>query len=748
MNGVRLGDLQNLSIDFLPAAHADPYHNRNRQQSDPGRYRALQAEEIEILVKNGNRAENWNKVLVTDAFDANRVQNCEFFGLVRIGDLGPYYLEFHDLRLPVGLVNCLIVSCDIGNQVVLRNIRLIAHYIIGDCCLLFNIDELTTTSHAKFGVGTIKKGEKEDVRVWLELGNENGGRAILPFADLLPADAWLWSKFRGNRRLMQRLKELTERTEERQRGIYGQIDHHTVIKNSRIIKDARIGAHAYIKGANKLKNITILSSAEEATQIGEGVELVNGIVGYGSRIFYGAKGVRFVTGRHTQLKYGARLINSVLGDNSTVSCCEILNNLIFPFHEQHHNNSFLIAATILGQSNIAANATIGSNHNSRSPDGEIVAGRGFWPGLGVTLKHNSRFASFVLISNGRYSRELDISIPFSLVGRDESQGSLQVMPGYWFLYNMYAVTRNSWKFKNRDKRVVKAQHIETELLAPDTIEEMFTAIDLLRPAIGKALAMQDGTATPNATDSDWSRLADSCLCHYENRLLDPLIDIQVPLQVTLDGLENSPRPAKIIKPLSGVLAFRSMIHAHALSVIMDFIDFAAGRPESDSAWVELKTLAGEKEERHWYNLGGQIVPQSELERLVQDIVDRRLSEWPEVHRRYNELWDLYPRQKAIHALHCLQRLRGKAIETWQTPDWHWFFDRGLKIHKRVLHCAVHSRQKDYSNPFRRMVYADRKEMEAVLGRMSENPFLATLRNDFGNLQKRVEPLLNWIASSQ
>ena len=109
--------------------------------------------------------------------------------------------------------------------------------------------------------------------------------------------------------------------------------------------------------------------------------MVNGIMGYGSHVFYQAVAVRFVIGRNCQLKYGARLLNSVLGDNSTVSCCELLNNLIFPFHEQHHNSSFLIASTIMGQSNIASAATIGSNHNSRSPDCEMIAGRGFWPGL-------------------------------------------------------------------------------------------------------------------------------------------------------------------------------------------------------------------------------------------------------------------------------------------------------------------------------------------------------------------------------
>src|SRR5690606_10863413 len=130
--------------------------------------------------------------------------------------------------------------------------------------------------------------------------------------------------------------------------------------------------------------------------------MVNGIMGVGCRVIYGVTAVRFILAPFSQLKYGARLINSYLGENATVCCCEVLNSLIFPAHEQHHNNSFLCAALLMGQSNMAAGATIGSNHNSRGADGEIQAGRGFWPGLCVSLKHNSKFATFIMIAKGNY----------------------------------------------------------------------------------------------------------------------------------------------------------------------------------------------------------------------------------------------------------------------------------------------------------------------------------------------------------
>src|SRR5690606_37996423 len=126
--------------------------------------------------------------------------------------------------------------------------------------------------------------------------------------------------------------------------------------------------------------------------------------------------------------------------------------------------------------NMAAGATVGSNHNSRAADGEIVAGRGFWPGLCVSLKHNSRFASYTLIVKGDFLHALDIRLPFSLVSNEVSTNNLLVMPAYWFMHNMYALMRNETKFEARDKRKFKNQYIEYAILAPDTVNEIFEAL--------------------------------------------------------------------------------------------------------------------------------------------------------------------------------------------------------------------------------------------------------------------------------
>jgi Domain of unknown function (DUF4954) len=422
MNFIRKSPLQALGYDFIPESFLpvgkDEYHLRNKQNKSGISYRQLTAYEIEVLVRNRNQSDDWNKLLVSDAFNPELVKNNKFFGLVRIGKLEPYCMEFHNLRMPVGLYNSTIISCDFGDNVVVDNVNYMAHYIIGNDVMLVNINELATSNHAKFGNGTLKTGEEEKLRIWLEVCNENGGRSILPFDGMLPGDAYLWSRHRDDTVLQQKFIDFTSVTVDNQRGYYGMVGDRTVIKNTRILKDTLVGTDAYIKGANKIKNVTIHSSAEARTQIGEGCELVNGIIGVGCRVFYGVKAVRFMMASHSQLKYGARLINSYLGNNATISCCEVLNSLIFPAHEQHHNNSFLCAALVMGQSNMAAGATIGSNHNSRSADGEMVAGRGFWPGLCVSLKHNSKFASFTILAKGDYPAELNIELPFSLVSND------------------------------------------------------------------------------------------------------------------------------------------------------------------------------------------------------------------------------------------------------------------------------------------------------------------------------------------
>ena len=711
-NIINKSPLNALGYDFIKAPFLpkgkNEYYLRNMQIRNGIEYRRLSAHEIEMLVRNGNTSDDWNNLLVSDAFNPELVKNCKFYGLVRIGKLEPFCLGFSDLKAPVGLYNSTIISCDFGDNVVIDNVNYLSHYIIGSEVIITNVNELVTTNHAKFGNGIIKEGEEEDVRIWIEICNENTGRRIMPFNGMLPGDAFLWSRFRNDHTLQEKFKLFTEQKFDNRRGYYGKIGDRTVIKNCNIIKDVWVGTDAYFKGANKLKNLTVNSGPEGRTQIGEGCELVNGIIGFGCRLFYGVKAVRFIMASHSQLKYGARLINSYLGNNATISCCEVLNSLIFPAHEQHHNNSFLCAALVMGQSNIAAGATIGSNHNSRGADGEIIMGRGFWPGLCVSLKHNSRFASFSILAKGDYPAELDIPFPFSLISNDVTKDRITVMPGYWFLYNMYALARNAWKYVDRDKRTERIQLLEYDYLAPDTINEMFTAMQLLETAVGKAYAASENTKNSREDIASSGKH----LLKTGNKIIHAL-------EIIADNIENSKRKTVLIKVLPAYKIFEELIIYYGVIAVLEMIK----AKQIGSFDTLIAALPAKTNRSQWSNIGGQLIESEELVMLKEKIHHGKIKSWDHVHAFYQEQGQKYPVQKWKHAIASLSDITGIQLKKMTVHQFSNLLNAAIATKEWMTKCIYDSRAKDYANPYRKMVYENAAEMNEVMGKLEDNNFI-------------------------
>jgi Domain of unknown function (DUF4954)/Domain of unknown function (DUF6819) len=708
---------------YLPEGK-DEYHLRNLQNKNGIHYRNLTAYEIEVLVRNNNTADNWNMFHVSDAFNPELVKNCKFYGLVRIGKLETISLEYHNVCMPVGLYSSTIISCDFGDNVIVNNVRYLSHYIIGNEVILLNVDELHVTNHSKFGNGIIKEGESESVRIWIEVCNENAGRKIMPFNGMLPGDAYLWSRYRDDEELLQKFKEFTEKKFDRQRGYYGMIGDRTVIKNTSIIKDVWIGSDAYIKGANKLKNLTINSSPEAPSQIGEGCELVNGIISNGCRIFYGVKAVRFMMGSNSQLKYGARLINSFLGDNSTISCCEVLNSLIFPGHEQHHNNSFLCASLVMGQSNVAAGATLGSNHNSRAADGELITARGFWPGLCVSLKHNSKFASFTLLAKGDYPYELNIRLPFSLVSNDVGNNQLTVMPAYWFMYNLYALARNEGKYLERDHRTNKLQLIEYNYLAPDSINEIFNALDLLK----KYTAMSQDKNYFNDTSEA------ILLQAGESILEDQSTDIRS-ITINNAGFENSSRPVCIPKVREAYAIYKELVLYYGIKTLIDYINAHS----IDSFHQLIQSLPPQPARLQWVNIGGQLLPVSSVQTLLKEIKNNDIRSWKDVHTFYEQNGKLYSDQKLQHAYASLLEVTG--IEKLNPTEFKKLLFKALDIKEWMTRNIYESRAKDYQNEFRKMVYNSEEEMDNVIGKLDDNVFINLQKEELSKFRCSVEKII-------
>lgn len=713
--------------EYLPEGENE-FYLRNKQTKVPANgWRHLRSDEIERLVKNNNSCENWDDFLVTDEFNPKQIKNNKFYGLVRIGEVRDAMLQYHDLRLNVGITNSVITSCDIGNNVAIHDVHYLSHYIIGDNCIIFNIQEMCCTNHAKFGNGIVKDGEPDEVRISLDLMNETGCRKVYPFDGMIAADAYLCAKFIDDKPLQAKLAYLTQNRFDSHRGYYGTVGTQCVIKNSAIIKDVKIGDCCYIKGASKLKNITINSSEEEPSQIGEGVVLVNGIVGYGCHIFYSCIAVRFVLGNNSNLKYGARLIHSFLGDNSTISCCEVLNNLIFPAHEQHHNNSFLVAAVLMGQTNIAAGATMGSNHNSRTNDNEIQAGRGFWPGLCSSVKHSSKFASFTLLSKADYPTEMNITLPFSLVNNNVSHNELEVMPAFWWMYNMYALARNAWKYQKRDLRKRKFQHIEFDAYAPDSMEEVITGRKLLEIWTAKAWLRTQGKNVDGQSDKALREVGKELL-HGDRKIVDNL-------QVFGEDMEKGKRRVRILKVYNAYHAYGDMLTYYTVKNVIKFM-----QDHPQATFGSLSDMITGRRHKEWSNLGGQLMQTSDLDQLRDDIRRGRLDSWEAIHNRYDEIWERYDTDKIRHAYQSLCYLM--ETETLTDEMWRDVLKKAIDIQQYICDQVYESRKKDYDNQYRKNTYRNNEEMIAAIGPLEENSFILQVRKETEAFNAQISELYN------
>ena len=663
-------------------------------------YRKLSDIEIEALKDRGNSSDNWENITVKEGFDPIRINNSTFIGNIQIGIFTDKVLLNENLKLPTGIYNSMIVSSAVGDNCAVHNAKYIEHYNIENNVLIFNIDELFISENPLFGHGYLKE---DGSRNKIALINENGNRSILPFKGIKTADAYLWSKYRGNSELIDMFRRFTDNLQDSAKNYnssaMGHIGSFSVLRSCRIIKDVNFGDYSRISGISRLENLTIDSTEENPSVIGEDSDLENGIIGYGTTIRHGVKASNFILGNFSNLKYGARFFDSYLAENSAIACCEVQNSLLFPFHEQHHNNSFLIASCLQGQSNIAAGSTIGSNHNSRGADGEIYANRGFWTALSSSLKHNSKFASFTLLGKNDFQYEMDIRLPFSLVSLDPGTMHLQIMPAYWFVYNMYALTRNSWKFSKRDKRTDKTIIFENDYLAPDTIEEILDGLDVLE---------------------EW--LEESRKQHLE------LIEIEAGI------VEHSKTKVHILKPVKAYNTYKSIVNYYSAKVLCEY---------ADTNNIDEKTLISEfrnDKRENWINIGGQLIRQIDFTILTNDVINGSIASWDDMHKRYLELNSEYRRNKASHAFTVIKSIYH--IDTIDLKTWNVVLNEAKTMNRQILDNCRQSRLKDYTNYFRNITFGSKEESLAVLGNIEEDSFIGNVSDSTDELENLINKYIS------
>ena len=287
---------------------------------------------------------------------------------------------------------------------------------------------------------------------------------------------------------------------------------------------------------------------------------------------------------------------------------------------------------------------------------------------------------------------------------------------------MYALTRNTCKFKVRDKRQNKIQHIESDALAPDTVEEIFHARTLLELWTGKARLRND--------QKDADSMNETELIESGRKLLQGSLDQINDLEILGENMEKSRRKVVILKAYDAYRAYGRMLHHYAVKNLLDYLK---DHPEASLESMH-KALRCERE-KDWVNLGGQIVPARDVDRLRADIGSGRLASWEAIHKKYDAFDKAYPLAKQRHAYATLLSMLN--VSKLTVDLWHEALDRAVEIQNDICDQVYESRQKDFDNFFRQITYRNLNEMKAVVGTAEGNDFIKQVREETSQFKKTV-----------
>ncbi|MFH1708948.1 MAG: DUF4954 family protein [Planctomycetota bacterium] len=436
--------------------------------------RPLTAAEVRRLEQHGNLCTDWSRVRVFPGTDPDRIHGTVFAGDVWIGPTGAgggiHQAELTDVRLE--------------GEVCIRRAT-VTNYIVRAGASVTDCPAVIFRAGAVCGNG-----------VEIPLGIETGGREVRMYAEMTVAVADRIASRRGDRAHLQAYSAAVDAYVARAAAPHGIIStgarvHHTAVA------DAYIGAHARIDNACLLRNTTVLSNADEPTEVAHGAYVSDSILQWGSVVTSMAIVESSVLMEHAHADRHGKITQSVVGPNTGVAEGEVTASLIGPFVGFHHQSLLIAALWPEGKGNVAHGANVGSNHPSRAPDQEIRPGEGLFIGLDTHVKFPCDFthAPYTILAAGVLVLAQRMEFPFALINIPAvavtgiSPAYMEIRPAWVLSDNIYMIRRNEGKYQKRNK--ARRSTFAFEVFRPEIIDLMLAARERLAAAGGHAVYTAD-----------------------------------------------------------------------------------------------------------------------------------------------------------------------------------------------------------------------------------------------------------------
>lgn len=410
------------------------------------KYRALEQNEVEVLVSQGCSATSWESITIADQLDLSKIRFSDFVSSV-------------SLAVGCEVSYAVIKNSSIGkNSKVKRIGRIIENCEIGNNVVIENVGAVICDGSGNFGLGV-------DVAVVIE----SGGRNVLLYPELSAQSAYLQSfcllpEFKKNFSFI--IKNTIDLLDFKK----SVISSGATICDVNELLNCCVGENVKVVGANIIKNSTINGFVGAGCIVEDSIVAANGRVGVGciiSKCFVADSAV---------IDYGFNAENSLFFANSECLRGEGCSVFAAPFTSSHHKATLLLAG--LYSYYTAGSGSNFSNHRFKlGPLHQGVLERGGKTGSSSYLIWPSKLAPFTNVI-GRHEKVVDTSLfPFSLL-LSESGKSL-LLPGAVIFTSGFERDKDKWQ--GRDNRSESSPDIINSLaLSPFTVDRIHKAIKVLK----------------------------------------------------------------------------------------------------------------------------------------------------------------------------------------------------------------------------------------------------------------------------
>ena len=426
--------------------------------------RPLSSEEIGHLEALGNTSGDWSRVQVAEGFDWSRVHRSSFDGDVVLGRFTDQVTIDDRIPCPTGIYQSGIANCVIGHNALVRDVRVLANYVVGPGAKLSNCATIASWPTTSFGNGQP-----------LALGLE-GGRRVPIYAEINVQVAAALASGPSRRALLQTYTHAIVDYVGQVASERGIIETGALVRDTPSLCNTYVGKYAHIEGATLVNDSTLLSSQQEPVHVLSGACVSHSVLQWGSSVATMAMVDRSVITEHAQVERQAKVMDSLLGPDTTVTEGDVDASLLGPLIGLRHHAFLTSVLWPEGKGNVSYGASVGSNYTLPAQDQEFRPGEGMFLGQGACIQLPADFSRspYSIIANGVSTPPQKVTFPFALITPPSARwegiapACNEIFPGWVLTDNLYALKRHEHEFKARYQ--ARRLRVELDVFRPEIID--------------------------------------------------------------------------------------------------------------------------------------------------------------------------------------------------------------------------------------------------------------------------------------